>query len=117
MGKTCIHPSQVALANAVYQPTEAEIAYALKVVQAANTAEANAVGAYLVDGKMVDRPFVLRAQSILAAARTWGCWAHERAQQLSVNPGGWGRTVAAAPVRRAPLRSHSVKKFIHRRQP
>lgn len=72
MGKTCIHPSQVALANAVYQPTEAEIAYALKVVQAANTAEANAVGAYVVDGKMVDRPFVLRAQSILAAARAMG---------------------------------------------
>lgn len=72
LGKTCIHPSQVALANAVYQPSEAEIAYAIKVVQAANEATANAVGAYVVDGKMVDRPFVLRAQSILDSARAMG---------------------------------------------
>ena len=72
LGKTCIHPSQVALANAVYQPTEAEIAYSLKVVQAADTAQANAVGAFVVDGKMVDRPFVVRAESILASARTLG---------------------------------------------
>ena len=72
LGKTCIHPSQVALANAVYQPTEAEIAYSLKVLQAAQTAESNAVGAFVVEGKMVDRPFVLRAQSILASARALG---------------------------------------------
>lgn len=72
LGKTCIHPSQVALANAVYQPTDAEIAYSLKVVEAADTAQANAVGAFVVDGKMVDRPFVLRAESILASARTLG---------------------------------------------
>lgn len=72
LGKTCIHPSQVALANTVYQPTEAEIAHALKVVQAADTAEANAVGAFVVEGKMVDRPFVLRARSILVSARALG---------------------------------------------
>ena len=72
LGKTCIHPSQVAVANAIYQPSEAEIAHAVKVVQAAQTADAHAVGAYVVDGKMVDRPFVLRAQSILVSARALG---------------------------------------------
>ncbi|HWU94309.1 MAG TPA: CoA ester lyase, partial [Sphingomonas sp.] len=39
LGKTCIHPSQVALANAVYQPTEQEISHSLKVVQAAREAD------------------------------------------------------------------------------
>ncbi|MGE8319877.1 MAG: HpcH/HpaI aldolase/citrate lyase family protein, partial [Comamonas sp.] len=65
LGKSCIHPSQIALANAVYQPTEAEIAQALRVLQAADAASDAAVGAYVVDGKMVDRPFVLRAQAIV----------------------------------------------------
>ncbi len=72
IGKSCIHPSQIALANSVYQPTEAEIAHALRVVRAAQEADANAVGAYMVDGKMVDRPFVLRAQAIVASARAAG---------------------------------------------
>lgn len=72
LGKTCIHPSQIALANAVYQPTEAEIATALKVVDAAREADGQALGAYVVDGKMVDRPFVLRAQAIVEQARAQG---------------------------------------------
>ncbi|MFT3811950.1 MAG: CoA ester lyase [Acidovorax sp.] len=72
IGKSCIHPSQIALANAVYQPTEAELAHALRVVQAAQEAEASATGAYVVDGKMIDRPFVLRAQGIVARARAAG---------------------------------------------
>jgi citrate lyase subunit beta/citryl-CoA lyase len=72
LGKTCIHPSQVALANAVYQPTAQEIEHSLKVVDAAREADANALGAYVVDGKMVDKPFVLRAQAIVAAARAQG---------------------------------------------
>ncbi|HQQ71186.1 MAG TPA: CoA ester lyase [Alicycliphilus sp.] len=72
VGKSCIHPSQIALANGVYQPTEAEIAQAQRVLQAAREADAGAVGAYMVDGKMVDRPFVLRAQAIVASARASG---------------------------------------------
>ncbi|MBB1648583.1 CoA ester lyase [Delftia sp. UME58] len=72
LGKTCIHPSQIALANAVYQPTKQEIGHALKVVEAARQADANALGAYVVDGKMVDKPFVLRAQAIVAAAHAQG---------------------------------------------
>lgn len=71
-GKTCIHPSQVALANAVFQPTAAEIEEALKVVAASHEAEHSAVGAYVVDGKMIDKPFVLRAQAIVARAREQG---------------------------------------------
>lgn len=72
IGKSCIHPSQIALANGVYQPTAAEITQAQRVLQAAREAGANAVGAYMVDGKMVDRPFVLRAEAIVASARAAG---------------------------------------------
>ena len=69
IGKSCIHPSQVPLANAVFRPTDAEIASALRVVEAARGAEANGVGAFLVDGRMIDLPFIERARAILSAAR------------------------------------------------
>ncbi|QNN55379.1 CoA ester lyase [Diaphorobacter ruginosibacter] len=72
LGKTCIHPSQVAIANEVFQPSQKDIDDALKVVEAARQADARAVGAYVVDGKMIDRPFVLRAQAIVATARSLG---------------------------------------------
>jgi citrate lyase beta subunit len=71
-GKSCIHPSQVALANQVFRPTDAEITHAQKVCSAAIAADAQGLGAYLVDGKMIDRPFLLRAQAIVAIARRLG---------------------------------------------
>lgn len=69
IGKSCIHPTQVPLANAVFRPSDVEIAQASRVVKAAREAERNGVGAYLVDGKMIDGPFVTRAEAIVAAAR------------------------------------------------
>jgi citrate lyase subunit beta/citryl-CoA lyase len=72
IGKSCIHPTQVPLANAVFRPTDTEIASARRVVEAARAAERNGVGAFLVDGRMIDIPFVTRAESILAAARRLG---------------------------------------------
>jgi len=72
IGKSCIHPTQIALANAVFRPSEAEIAAALRVVEAARGAEADALGAFLVDGRMIDSPFIERAQAVLGAARRLG---------------------------------------------
>ncbi len=72
LGKTCIHPSQIAIANEVFQPSQKEIDDALTVVEAARNADANAVGAYVVDGKMIDKPFVLRAEAIVKSARALG---------------------------------------------
>jgi citrate lyase subunit beta / citryl-CoA lyase len=69
LGKSCIHPSQVPLANAVFRPTDAEIAAARRVVEAARGAESRGVGAFVVDGRMIDIPFIKRAEAILGAAR------------------------------------------------
>ncbi|HUO03319.1 MAG TPA: CoA ester lyase [Rhizomicrobium sp.] len=62
-GKSCIHPSQVAIANKAFAPTEAEIARAHKIIAAAS--HAKGAGAFLVDGQMIDKPFLLRAQEIV----------------------------------------------------
>ena len=72
LGKSCIHPSQIALANEVYRPSDEEIAHALRVVAAAEAADAKGVGAYVVDGEMIDPPFVRRAQAIVEMGRRLG---------------------------------------------
>ena len=66
IGKTCIHPSQVAVANEVFLPTEAEISFARRVVEAAAQTKA---GAFTVDGRMIDAPFLKRARAVVALAR------------------------------------------------
>ena len=68
LGKSCIHPTQVPLANAVFRPSDAEIAHSLKVIEAAREAAAKGIGAFTVNGRMVDGPFVRRAESVLALA-------------------------------------------------
>jgi citrate lyase subunit beta/citryl-CoA lyase len=72
-GKLCVHPQQVATVNAAFLPAAAEVAWALRVVQAAAAA---AGGAVAVDGVMVDRPLLLRAQAILDAAGAGADGAH-----------------------------------------
>ena len=72
LGKSAIHPSQVPIINAVFRPSDAEIAHSLRVVAAAREAGAKGVGAYTVDGKMVDAPFVVRAEATVALARRLG---------------------------------------------
>ena len=72
VGKSCIHPSQVAHANDVFRPTDAEIAHARRVAEAAADAEARGIGAYTVDGQMIDAPFVRRARAVLATAARLG---------------------------------------------
>ena len=72
VGKSCIHPSQVPLANAVFRPSDQEIAAALRVVEAARGAERSGIGAFLVEGRMIDGPFIHRAEAVVGAARRLG---------------------------------------------
>ena len=72
LGKSCIHPRQVALANRSFRPSDEELAHAFRVAEAARTAQAQGVGAFVVDGKMIDAPFVQRAEAIVALARRLG---------------------------------------------
>lgn len=81
IGKSCIHPSQIALANEVFRPTDAEIAHALKVVNSIGSAAAAGIGAYVVDGKMIDEPFIRRARVIVAQAEQLGLIATRPSEQ------------------------------------
>ena len=68
VGKSCIHPRQIALANQVFAVSAAELAHAQRVVAASHVAAAQGRGAFVVDGQMIDLPFLRRAQAIVAAA-------------------------------------------------
>ncbi|MFC5300623.1 HpcH/HpaI aldolase/citrate lyase family protein [Azospira restricta] len=63
--KMCIHPKQVEVVERLAMPTESEVLWARKVLAAAG----NSAGAVQVDGKMVDRPVLLKAESILARSQ------------------------------------------------
>ncbi|WP_424138395.1 HpcH/HpaI aldolase/citrate lyase family protein [Roseomonas chloroacetimidivorans] len=71
-GKSCIHPSQVALANEAFQPSAAEIARARRVVEVGRERITAGMGAFMVDGSMVDAPFVAGAELVLELARKLG---------------------------------------------
>jgi citrate lyase subunit beta/citryl-CoA lyase len=63
-GRLAIHPTQVAVINEVFTPTQAQIEKA-KMIVAAFAAKPGA-GAVGIDGKMFDRPHLIRAQNLLA---------------------------------------------------
>jgi len=63
-GKLCIHPKQVAAINEGFLPTEQEVAWAKGVLEAASS---SGEGAARMDGRMIDRPVIERAKSILEA--------------------------------------------------
>jgi len=66
-GRLCIHPAQVAVVAAAFAPSADEIAWARRVIEAADGA-----GAVAVDGRMVDEPVVERARQLLARRRPAG---------------------------------------------
>ena len=67
MGKSCVHPCQVAIANRVFESGDA-LAQARRLVAAAQTAAAQGRGAFLLDGRMIDRPEIAQAEALLAGA-------------------------------------------------
>ena len=68
-GKMCIHPDQVAPANAAFTPDEAAVAQARRIVAAFEIAEAEGLASIQLDGQFIDYPIVQRARRVLGAAR------------------------------------------------
>lgn len=71
-GKSLIHPRQVELIHDVFTPSEKEISKAQKIVDATREALEQNLGVFTVDGKMVDKPIIERAQRVLELAKAAG---------------------------------------------
>ena len=68
-GKQCIHPSQLPTVNAVFSPSDAEVAAAAALVQAFDAAVAAGQGAATHDGRMIDAASLRMARTILDRVR------------------------------------------------
>ena len=65
-GKLCIHPDQVPASNTAYSPSAEEAAWARKIVQSFQAAEAEGLASIQVDGYFVDYPIVEKARRVIA---------------------------------------------------
>lgn len=68
-GKSCFNAAQVAIANEVFQPTPEQVMAAERIVSTAAQRFADGDGLYMLDGRIVDQPFVDGARKILERAR------------------------------------------------
>ena len=67
-GKSCIHPAQIEIANKIFAPTDEEIEEAKLVISTAKEAEEKGLGVVSLNGKMIDKPIIEKAEKILIAA-------------------------------------------------
>ena len=68
-GKWAIHPSQIALANEVMSPSEAEITKAQRILDAMAEAEAAGKGAVSLDGRLIDYASIRLAEVLVEKAK------------------------------------------------
>ena len=68
-GKWAIHPSQIALANEVMSPSEAEVERANRILAAMAEAEAAGKGAVSLDGRLIDYASIRQAEVLVEKAR------------------------------------------------
>ena len=72
VGKWAIHPKQVALANAVFTPSEAQVTEAREILAAMAEAERTGQGAAVYKGRLVDIASIRQAQVIVRQAELIG---------------------------------------------
>ncbi len=68
-GKSCIHPNQIPIANEIFSPSDEEIAYARRVLEASQQAKAKGIGVFTIEGTMIDDPAIRRAEAVVAIGR------------------------------------------------
>jgi len=68
-GKSIINPRQIAPVIEIYTPTQKEIDKSLAIMEAIKEANAKGSGVIALNGKMIDRPIVLRAERVIALAK------------------------------------------------
>ena len=71
-GRQIIHPNQVDITQQAFTPSLEEIKHAKLVLEAFKLYQDKGVGAFEMDGKMVDMPIIKAAERVLAKAKAAG---------------------------------------------
>jgi citrate lyase subunit beta / citryl-CoA lyase len=89
-GMGCVHPRQIPVIHAAYDPTPDEVARARRIVVAFDEASAAGLGVVALGSKMIDLPVVIRARRVVDVAR--------RAGRLPAEPGEPAPVAQPAPA-------------------
>lgn len=73
-GKSVINPRQIKPVHEIYAPTPQEIKKSIDVKRAAKEAEEKGLGVISLNGKMIDKPIVDRAERVLQLASAVGLY-------------------------------------------
>lgn len=76
-GKSVINPRQINPVHEIYAPTAEEIKKSISIIRAAKEAEEKGLGVISLNGKMIDKPIVDRADRVLQLARAVGLYKEE----------------------------------------
>lgn len=68
-GKSVINPRQIPVVNSIYQPRIKEIQHAMNVISAIEEAKQKGSGVISLNGKMIDKPVVARAERVMMLAK------------------------------------------------
>jgi citrate lyase subunit beta/citryl-CoA lyase len=98
-GKWCIHPTQIETVNEVFSPTERELVWARRVVEAYEVAGREGRGSIAIEGRMIDAASIRMAQVTLEQARAIG---RDATKQPPVNRSQASRKVSTNSSGRAP---------------
>lgn len=79
-GKSVIHPNHVPIVHEIYTPSEKEINYAKDILAAYQEALQKKSGVIALNGRMIDRPIVTRAERVIQYAA--GTWHEKRGKEL-----------------------------------
>jgi citrate lyase subunit beta/citryl-CoA lyase len=71
-GKSIINPRQISVVHEIFTPSEKEIQKSLAIIEAIREAERKGSGVISLNGKMIDKPIVIRAERVLDLARAAG---------------------------------------------
>ncbi len=71
-GMGCLHPRQIPVIHEAFSPSAAQVATALRIVEAFERAEAAGLGVVSLGSKMIDPPVVQQARRLVEQARTLG---------------------------------------------
>lgn len=77
-GKLSINPRHIDTIHKVFSPSKTEVEWAMRVVESLKQAQKDGSGVITVDGKMVDKPIVDRAERVVQLARVLGIVKEEK---------------------------------------
>ena len=82
-GKSVINPRQIGPVHEIYTPSQKEIDKSIRVIKAAEEAKKRGSGVVSLDGKMVDKPIIERAQRALMLAEAAGVYVNEGGDEIA----------------------------------